>query len=235
MEASPPLFSLKTLGRGVTLGELYDFKSSQFLGVQICPVTDIKDITHTSDTPFLDSHIKSSDSLKSKTDVLDISAELSVEILSGLISVSGAATYLNDTKSNSKEHAWGLSLYAHTKHESFDVNQSKVKANIYKTDVIKHYGCRATHVVTEILYGGTIIVNFFAKEESKIENTHIARKLEAKLKMLNGAFDVSGQVKLDVKEGCSTINKDVDLTVCMRHSSRYNCPFSVHRFMQMSH
>ena len=219
-----PLISLKTLGRGVTLGELYDFKSSQFLGVQICPVTDIKEITHTSYPSFLQSHIISSKSLKSKTDVLDISAELSVEILSGLVSVSGAATYLNDTKSNSKEHAWGLSLSARAKHESFDVNHSKVKTNIYKTDVIEHYGSRATHVVTEIMYGGTIIVNFIAKEESKVENAHIAGKLEAKLKKLSGAFDVSGQVKLDVKEECTTINKDVDLTVRTCQCSRYsNC------------
>jgi hypothetical protein len=213
----PPLISLKTLGRGVTLGELYDFKSSQFLGVQICPVTDIKDISHTTDTPFLHSEIISSDSLKSKADVLDISAELSVEILSGLVSVSGAATYLNDTKSNSKEHSWGLSLNAQTKHESFDVNHGKVKTNIHKTDVIEHYGSRATHVVTEIFYGGTIIVNFVAKEESKIEDTHIAGKLEAQLKKLSGAFDVSGQVEVEAKKGCSTINKDVDLTVRTRH------------------
>ena len=181
LEASP-LISLKTLGRGVALGELYDAKSSQFLGVQICPVDDIKEITHTSYPSFLDSHIISSKSLKSKTDVLDISADMSVDILSGLISVSGAASYLSDTKSNSEEYAWGLSLFARAKHESFDVNHSKVKDNIYKTDVIQHYGSRATHVVTEIVYGGTIIVNFVAKEEKKIEDSHIAGKLEAQLK-----------------------------------------------------
>ena len=222
MEDSP-LISLKTLGRGVFLGELYDARSSQFLGVQICPVTDIKEISHTSYPSFLDSKVISSKSLKSKTDVLDINAELSVEILSGLISVSGAASYLSDTKSNSEEHAWGLSLYARVKHESFDVNHSKVKTNIYKTDVIEHYGSRATHVVTEIVYGGTIIVNFVAKQESKIEDSHIAGKLEAELKKLSGAFDLSGEVKLDVKEACKNISKDLDLTVRARHCSRYNC------------
>ena len=216
MEDSP-LISLKTLGKGVTLGELYDARSSQFLGVQICPVTDIKEITHTSYPSYLDSRIISSKSLKSKTDVLDIDAELSVEILSGLVSVSGAASYLSDTKSNSEEHAWGLSLYSRVKHESFDVNHSKVKTSIYKTDVIEHYGSRATHVVTEIAYGGTIIVNFVAKEDSKIEDTHIAGKLNAELKKLGGAFDVSGEVKLDVKEACKKISKDLDLTVCTRH------------------
>ena len=215
--------SLKTLGRGVTLGELYDARSSQFLGVQICPVADIKEITHTSHPSFLDSRVISSKSLKSRTDVLDINPELSVEILSGLVSVRGAASYLNDIKSNSKEYAWGLSLYARVKQEQFDVNHSSVITSINKTDVIKHYGTRATHVVTEIVYGGTIIVNFVAKEESKIEDTHIAGKLEAQLKKLTGAFDMSGQVQLEVKEACSKISKDLDITVRTRHCSRYNC------------
>ena len=65
-----------------------------------------------------------------------------------------------------------------------------------------------------------------AKTESKIEDKHIAGKLEAQLEKLEGAFDVGGKVKkVDVKEGCSEIqvNKDLDVTVRTRDFSRYIC------------
>ena len=204
---------LKTLGRGVALGELYDSRTSQFLGVQLCPNSTIDEITDHTNEPDFKLEIKSSKTFESRINLLHVEAQLSADILSGIVSVSGSGSYVNDTKSNSEEYSWGLAVFTRAKTASFSPYHSKVQATIGDTNVIKDYKSRATHVVTTVVYGGDMIINLVAKEESKAEDSKLEGKLNAKLNNLGGWISAEGKISVDHKNQFSTEDKQLDIVV----------------------
>uniref|UniRef100_A0A671WVN1 B30.2/SPRY domain-containing protein n=1 Tax=Sparus aurata TaxID=8175 RepID=A0A671WVN1_SPAAU len=137
--------------------------------------------------------ITSSDSIESKSSLLDIEASLKASFMSGLIEVGGSASYLNDTKKFKNQSRVTLQYNATTHFNQLTLAQLRTMIN-QKKDSIKQ--TTATHVVTKILYGANA---FFVFDSEKLEASHvrdIQGHMEAVINKIP-SFNIGG--KVDIK------------------------------------
>ena len=106
----PVVFRRLTLGHAVRLGELYNQRTGQFSGVQLYSEPQDKNEVVETQIKHTDLSIRPSTTLNEKASLLDINPKLSLEILSGLVDVSGSSSYIKDTTSNAHEQAFALAL-----------------------------------------------------------------------------------------------------------------------------
>ncbi len=107
----------------------------------------------------------SSDSLSSKSSLLDIKASLKASFLGGLVEVGGSAKYLNNTKSSNQQSRVTMH-YSET--ARFDQLTMTQLGQITYPQVFDQK--TATHVVTAVLYGAQAFMVFersFAEDENK--------------------------------------------------------------------
>ncbi|XP_051272938.1 stonustoxin subunit beta-like isoform X2 [Dicentrarchus labrax] len=87
------------LGRPFILGMLYDARKDELIqGLTLWDHTTLQENTVESTQPSSSIKISVSDSIESKSSLLDINTSLKASFLGGLIEVGGSAKYLNDTK-----------------------------------------------------------------------------------------------------------------------------------------
>lgn len=202
-----------TLGRPVLLGELYDQRKSQFLGVQLYDKAKMDDATTSININYTDLSLRMSNTFKDKASVIDINAELSVQILCGLVKVKGSAAYLNDTKSNSREHAWAMSLSTRLTESRLLFAQDSLGNNIL--DWAKGYIANgtATHFVSSIVYGGNVVVNLVSRRTRFTKEEKVEGSLRAKLETLKGAIDLNGKADLHIGTQFEDLNDKFDIIV----------------------
>ncbi|KAJ4940962.1 hypothetical protein JOQ06_027250 [Pogonophryne albipinna] len=93
------LMTVAALGRPFTLGMLYDARRDELMpGPRLWNDKTLEE--KTTETPQHSSsfEMSASDSIESKSTMMDIEASLKASFLSGLIGVGGSAKYLNDQK-----------------------------------------------------------------------------------------------------------------------------------------
>ena len=209
----PVVFNTPTLGRAACLGELYDLRSGKFLGVQLYPQDKVKEvetnIRHTELTVSL------STTLQQKATVIDINAQLSLDVLGGLVEVSGSASYLNDEKSNTNEYAYALALKMRLKEKRIlfaEPELGRKVLDIVEKDYINTK--LATHFVSSITYGSNYIVNLVARQTEITKEERIEGKLQASLDKLKGAICLEGSVDAKMKEEFKDMDVKFDLVVC---------------------
>uniref|UniRef100_A0A3Q0SBR3 B30.2/SPRY domain-containing protein n=1 Tax=Amphilophus citrinellus TaxID=61819 RepID=A0A3Q0SBR3_AMPCI len=118
--------------------------------------------------------ISASDSIESKSSLLKIDNHSKTSWLCGLIESSGSSIFLNDNKQFKNQSRVTLQFTATTAYERLTMTHLEAK-NTQIQDVIKK--CRATHVVTGILYGANAIFVF----DSERLGTNI-QKMEESMK-----------------------------------------------------
>ena len=210
----PVVLKIPTLGHAVRLGELYDQRSGQFLGVQLYAEDSIQvaetDIKHTELSLSL------STTLEDKADLLDIYAKLSLEILAGLISVTGSASYIKDTKSNTNEQAYALALKMRLYEKRILFAENALGRNVLRVaseDYIANGS--ATHFVSGIEYGGNFIVNLVARQSKLEKNELIEGELQAKFIGLVGVFSLKGGARVKTADEFKSMDDKFDLVVCV--------------------
>ncbi|XP_042575770.1 cytolytic toxin-alpha-like [Cyprinus carpio] len=173
--ASKPI-EVAALGRPLFPGMLYDCRSDSFIpGVTLW---DKKSLSEDLDTrPQLQTDLKfsSSDSLSSKSSLLDISASLKASFLGGLVEVGGSAKYLHDTKSSNQQSRVTMYYSETSRFEQLTMTQL---GKITYPRVFDQQ--TATHVVTAVLYGAQAFMVFdrtFSEEENK-------QKIEGELNVM---------------------------------------------------
>uniref|UniRef100_A0A8C2IXZ8 SNTX thioredoxin-like domain-containing protein n=1 Tax=Cyprinus carpio TaxID=7962 RepID=A0A8C2IXZ8_CYPCA len=173
--ASKPI-EVAALGRPLFPGMLYDCRSDSFIpGVTLW---DKKSLSEDLDTrPQLQTDLKfsSSDSLSSKSSLLDISASLKASFLGGLVEVGGSAKYLHDTKSSNQQSRVTMYYSETSRFEQLTMTQL---GKITYPRVFDQQ--TATHVVTAVLYGARAFMVFdrtFSEEENK-------QKIEGELNVM---------------------------------------------------
>uniref|UniRef100_A0A3B3BFJ2 B30.2/SPRY domain-containing protein n=1 Tax=Oryzias melastigma TaxID=30732 RepID=A0A3B3BFJ2_ORYME len=119
--------------------------------------------------------ITASDSIKSKSSLLDVDGSLSASFMGGLIKVGGSASYLNDNKTFKNQSRVTLQYKATTEYERLNVTQLAAP-NTQIQDAIKN--SRATHVVTGILYGANA---FFVFDSERMDSSDV-QKIEGSMK-----------------------------------------------------
>ncbi|XP_053569215.1 uncharacterized protein LOC128659671 [Bombina bombina] len=111
--------------------------------------------------------IITSDTVSDKSSAMNINASLEASFLSGLVNVSGSATYMNDTKRSKNQARVTLKYSRTTRFEQLSMNHLGTK-NMAYPDVFDKG--TATHVVTGILYGAQAFF-IFDQDVSTSENT----------------------------------------------------------------
>ena len=216
---SPVIFDMPTLGHNVYLGELYDQRSGKFLGVQLYPQKEIQETVTAIDRTELSLALYTT--REQKASLLGVDAHLSLQVLSGLVKVSGSARYLNDEKSNTHEYAYALALKRQLceKRLLFAEEELSYKAlRLAHTDYVATN--LATHLVSSIVYGGNYIVNLVARQSEFSKEENVVGRLQAQLDTLKGAINLEGSVDTEIRQEFDSMNDKFDLVVCACISTR---------------
>ncbi|XP_051745108.1 stonustoxin subunit alpha-like isoform X2 [Ctenopharyngodon idella] len=185
------------LGRPLSLGMLYDCRKDSFIpGVTLWDKKSLSENLHNRPQPRTDLKFSSSDSLSSKSSLLDISASLKASFMGGLVEVGGSGKFLRDTKSSNQQSRVTMFYSETTRFEQLTMSQLGQITYLQVFDQKT-----ATHVVTAVLYGAQAAMVFdrtFSEEESKQE---IEGKLNVMVKSIPSiSIEGEGSVKMKDEE-----------------------------------
>jgi hypothetical protein len=205
-------FDMPTLGRIPHLGLLYSAASAKFTASYLFQDLDENDQININ-VGRTDLKLKMSDSFEDKSDVLDISASLSLEVLGGLVEVKGSGKYLTDSKANCETHSWAMSLFLRKEEQRLLFEEKKVveKRPHDIDDIIKRD--QATHFVSSIVYGGSIIIELLSRRVKLEKVESIKGDLSVHLEKLKGLVDISGKAKVTIEGDLESLNDTFELKV----------------------
>ncbi|XP_029998108.1 neoverrucotoxin subunit alpha-like [Sphaeramia orbicularis] len=194
------------LGRPFTLGMFYDARMDKLIpGLTLWDKQTLKDFTTRKSQSSSSYHIMTSDTIDSKSSLLDIQAGLKASFLGGMIEVGGSAKFLNDHKQFKNQSRVTLQYHATTHFEQLTMTHDKAMSKLQERFTEKG---SATHVVTGILYGA----NAFFVFDSQNVNTSSLQEVEVGMKaMVNliPSFSVGGHVSMSLNENEQALAKDM--------------------------
>ncbi|XP_048036028.1 cytolytic toxin-beta-like isoform X2 [Megalobrama amblycephala] len=139
------------LGRPFQLGMLYDCRKDALIpGITLWDPEKLQESLRVRSQINTDYKVMASDSIEDKSSLLKIDGSLKLSVLGGLVSVSGAAKYLEDTKKSFRQQRLTLHYHSTSRFEELTMNHV-VPENIVHHKVFDND--TATHVVTAVLYG----------------------------------------------------------------------------------
>ncbi|XP_051743819.1 cytolytic toxin-alpha-like isoform X2 [Ctenopharyngodon idella] len=193
MESGP--IEVAALGRPLYPGMLYDCRMDSFIpGVTLWNKKSLIEDLDTRPQLLTDLKFSSSDSLSSKSNLLDVSASLKASFMGGLVEVGGSAKYLHDTKSSNQQSRVTMYYKETSKFEQLTMTQL---GQITYPQVFDQK--TATHVVTAVLYGAQAFMVFdrtFSKDQNKQE---IEGELNVMVKKIP-AFSIEGKGDVQMTE-----------------------------------
>ncbi|XP_073688368.1 cytolytic toxin-beta-like [Garra rufa] len=139
------------LGRPFQLGMLYDCRKDALIpGVTLWDPEKLQQSIRTRPQINTDFKVTASDSIEDKSSLMNINGSLKLSVLGGLVNVTGAAKYLNDTKKSFRQQRLTLHYHSTCRFEELTMNhlasENIVYREVFENDM-------ATHVVTAVLYG----------------------------------------------------------------------------------
>ncbi|XP_053197843.1 neoverrucotoxin subunit alpha-like [Scomber japonicus] len=196
MTTSNPI-EMAALGRPFTLGMLYDTcKGVLVPGFTLWDTKTLQENTVETSQRCSDFHITASDSIESKSSLLDVEASLKASFLFGLIQVKGSAKYLNDQKKFKNQSRVTLQYKTTTNFKQLSMNKFAILDEQQKVDIEKS---SATHVVIGILYGANAVFVFDSEKLDASSVQDIQGSMEAVIKKIP-SFDVEGRVSIKLTE-----------------------------------
>ncbi|XP_056119684.1 uncharacterized protein LOC130097033 [Rhinichthys klamathensis goyatoka] len=182
------------LGRPFQLGMLYDLRRDALVpGIRLWSKEQLQQ--NISEKPQINTvfTVTASDSIEEKSRLLNIGGCLKLSVLGGLISVSGAANYLKDTKKSFNQQRLTLHYHSTSKFEELIINR-------FASGDMAHYSDDvATHVVTAVLYGADACFIFDRDVSLDEDKRVIAGEVKAALEQLKGisAGNIDASMKLN--------------------------------------
>ena len=183
------------MGRVAKLGELYDARSDRFLRLSLMKaVVNESAITSTQNR---ETKLKYTllNTFEEKFQNLDVSAEMKLSILGGLIELKGSGRFFKDTKRSAKSAKASLVQTFSTAFDQISISSTSVKQSI-DLDVLAQID--ATHVVVGIQWGGHVFVSVEDVNADNQDQQKIQGSLGAKMRLIAGTF--SGNAKVDLNE-----------------------------------
>ncbi|XP_049892831.1 neoverrucotoxin subunit beta-like [Epinephelus moara] len=194
--------TVAALGRPFTLGMLYDARKDELIpGITLWEEKTLEEHTTENLQHSSNFDISASDSIESKSSLLDIEASLSASFLSGLVQVGGSAKYLNDEKKFKNQSRVTGRFKATTNFKQLSVNHLGTMKT-QDMDVIKKG--MATHVVTGIQYGANAVFVFDSEKLQDNSVQDIQGSMEAVIKKIP-SFDVKGRVDIKLTDEEKTL------------------------------
>ncbi|XP_038592439.1 stonustoxin subunit beta-like [Micropterus salmoides] len=194
--------TVAALGRSFTLGMLYDARKDQLIpGLTLWDDKNEKIVESSQHSSAFE--ISASDSIESKSSLLDVGASLKASFLGGLIEVGGSAKYLNDKKKFKNQSRVTLQYKATTSFKQLSmINHLTMSSQ--QTDIIEKGS--ATHVVTGILYGANAFFVFDSEKLDASSVQNIEGKMEAVIKKIP-SFNIEGKVELKLNDEEKTLTE----------------------------
>lgn len=196
---SGDVIQMPCLGRHFTMGMLYDCrKDSTIPGMTLWNDATIRDALHSEEQIAEGYEIIAEDTLESKAMNLDISANLKLSFLGGLIDVQGSAKYLCDRTSSMEQSRISLKYWSTSRFDQLTMTQL---GHIEFPRVFSE--TKATHVVVGIQYGADAFF-VFKQNVQKGQNKHeVSGSMQVMLKKtFDGLLDVGGggEVKISSED-----------------------------------
>ncbi|KAF8345158.1 hypothetical protein F5887DRAFT_1282888 [Amanita rubescens] len=195
---------IQPLGKPVYLGQLYDATTSTFINENLFDPTQLV-LSKPEPASGISYDYREIKSLESRAHSLNISASLSVSILSGALAVDGYRSYLDRADDSSSSHTIAVTARIHTKTERLDIPDNKKFVRLTGEQVQEN---GATHVVTAIEYGSNI-VGTFTQKKTKTDSCG-----ELSIDVLKGMckfFEVSGEFQMEKKKKLELYDCEVRL------------------------
>lgn len=204
---SEVIANVDALGRPVFLGQLYNRRTDSLIVSPPCWGPDaLKDNIKSESKPSHESEYKEITSLDDRSKLLSISGSLTVGIMSGAISLSGSGSYL-DTK---KEKLSSREISAFCKSQTRVDRLTLEGGSLKQTDFDAYNAIGATHVVTEIIYGGCVIASFKLKSLATDEKTEV--KGEFSFSAMKGLGDkLSIEATASIKSEATKTANDMNI------------------------
>ncbi|CAM4733622.1 unnamed protein product [Leuciscus chuanchicus] len=184
------------LGRPFQLGMLYDCRKDALIpGITLWDQEKLQQSLRVRPQINTQFKVTASDSIKDKSSLLNIDGSLKLSVLGGLINVTGAAKYLNDTKKSFKQQRLSLHYHSTSRFEELSINHLAPE-NIVHHEVFDNDA--ATHVVTAVLYGADACFVFDREVSSDEEIKTVegeAKVAFEKLKLIS--VDVNVNLKMN--------------------------------------
>ncbi|XP_057194285.1 stonustoxin subunit beta-like [Triplophysa rosa] len=189
--------TVAALGRPFTLGMLYDARKDELhTGFTLWDKKTLQESRSVHAQRSSAFEITTSDSIESKSTLLDVDASLKASFLSGLIQVEGSAKYLNDQKKFKNQSRVTLQYKATTTFGQLSMTHQEAK-NMLNTAIMDKES--ATHVVTGILYGAHA---FFVFDSQKLDSSSVQDfhgSMQAVIKKIP-SLDVEGKVSIKLTD-----------------------------------
>ncbi|XP_053197840.1 stonustoxin subunit beta-like [Scomber japonicus] len=185
------------LGRPFTLGMLYDTRQDKLIpGPSLWDRKTLQKNTDDTSQRSCNFHITASDSIDSKSSLLDVEASLKASFLCGLIEVGGSAKYLNDQKKFKNQSRVTCQYKTTTNFKQLSMTKL---ANLDEQQKGVIEKSSATHVVTGITYGANAFFVFDSEKLDASSVQEIQGSMEAVIKKIP-SFDIQGKVDIKLTE-----------------------------------
>lgn len=199
--------NMKVLKPGYRLGAVVNYPADEVLDGSFWTEKRIADNMETIDVNSVKTTIQSVTSLVDKMNLLDISGALAIDLITSGISGSGSGGFLT-SKDQSTTTA---SVVYHT--------QRKTKTDFVKEELMSELMAfnrffpvpEATHVVTRVTYGGSVLLQFSEDSDSIESRDNLNAQLTFNIEKLKLKVDVEAAIILTKEE--ETEFQNVTLTV----------------------
>lgn len=191
------------------LGTFYNARTQQFSQERLWSIKKARESCTTTPKEYSKVDVVNSDSFKERNAHLHIGASLSIGFMSGLIEVSGAATYLSDVKDSYKHAMVSLTFESTNRAETMPLD---VQPSITTTDICAKASTDEgyTHVVTSRVLGARAYLMFKREISTFSNDQYIYGQLSLSIKKIP-AFKIEGEGHIKVNN--TDIKNTEDLKV----------------------
>ncbi|ROL55056.1 Neoverrucotoxin subunit beta [Anabarilius grahami] len=204
--ASQPI-EVAALGRPLFPGMLYDCRKDTFIpGVTLWDKKSLSEDLDSRSKLMTDLKFSSSDSLSSKSSLLDVSASLKASFLGGLVEVGGSAKFLRDTKSSNQQSRVTMYYKETTRFEQLTMTQL---GQITYPQVFDQK--TATHVVTGVLYGAQAFMMFDRTSSEEENKQEIEGELDVMVKKIP-LFSIEGKGAVEMTDNDKKVAESIACT-----------------------
>ncbi|XP_061603445.1 stonustoxin subunit alpha-like [Phyllopteryx taeniolatus] len=185
------------LGQPFTLGMLYDARKDELIPGFTLWDRETLD-RETSETTQKSSSFKitASDTIESRSSLMDIEASLNMSFLGGLVQVGGSAKYLNDQKKFKNQSRVTFQYKATTSFKQLSL-PALGALNSQQKQIIEEG--KATHLVTGILYGANAVFVFDSEKLEARNVQDIQGNMQAVIKKIP-TFKIEGSARIHLSE-----------------------------------
>ncbi|XP_063072446.1 cytolytic toxin-alpha-like isoform X2 [Engraulis encrasicolus] len=166
------ILNISALGRPLDLGTLYNARTDQLIpGITLWSTEDMAKRTVVSPQPYTKFEFSSSESLRDKMKLLDVSASVKASFFCGLVEVGGSAKFLNQQTCSAQQCSVTLKYHVTTVFKELMMSELSAPTleAVKKTD--------ATHVVSQVTYGAHALMEFENSVREEVSKRDVQLKL----------------------------------------------------------